>query len=62
MRKILYLLCALSSATTVFGCATVEGDLDNPVRTVTDAAAKGVSLKGELQQQDRDAIDPMGIE
>ncbi|MBN2190204.1 MAG: hypothetical protein JW728_03240 [Candidatus Aureabacteria bacterium] len=62
MERKFYLLCAFLSLVAVLGCATVEGDLDNPVKTVADAAAKGVSLKGEMQQQDRDSVNPMGIE
>ena len=49
-------------AVVTSGCATAEGDLDNPVKTVAEHGAKGVALKGELQEYDRDNPNPMGIE
>ncbi|MEA3346501.1 MAG: hypothetical protein U9Q21_00235 [Candidatus Auribacterota bacterium] len=45
----------------ISGCAAVEGELDNPVKTITEHGAKGVSLKGEMQEYDRDNINPEDI-
>ncbi|MCK5160217.1 MAG: hypothetical protein KAQ99_01460 [Candidatus Aureabacteria bacterium] len=45
----------------ISGCAAMEGELDNPVKTITEHGAKGVSLKGEMQEHDRDSPNPVDI-
>lgn len=45
----------------ISGCAAMEGELDNPVKTITEHGAKGVSLKGEMQEHDRDGTNPVDI-
>ena len=54
-------LTVLMVSIVISGCATVEGELDNPVKTVTEHGIKGVSLKGEMQEYDRDSINPEDI-
>ncbi len=57
------LICSavLMAAIVIPGCAAVEGELDNPVKTITEHGAKGVSLKGEMQEHDRDSTNPVDI-
>ena len=54
-------LAVLMISIVISGCAAMEGELDNPVKTITEHGAKGVSLKGEMQEHDRDKLDPMDV-
>ena len=54
-------LAVLMASIVISGCAAVEGELDNPVKTITEHGVKGVSLKGEMQEYDRDSINPENI-